>query len=182
MNRFRPKSRSSLALLWRDRPLSNSRLLGFASIVSNFEVYLQKEVLIQTFEVSQKALPNETIGLLAGRTCQDAHGPYTVVTAAEAALSDEIVATPIEVRISSQGYAQLRSRLEANHPVLEVVGWFHSHPLSQSILSNEDLVEQLTWTDNANVALVVSLVSQSERFGLFHGPDAVPLFQRAHCI
>lgn len=179
MNRFRPKSRSSLALLWRDRPLSNSRLVRFGSIVNNFEVYLHNGVLIQTLEDCQRELPNETIGLLAGRTCQDADGLYTVVTAAEAALSNEIEASPAEVRISSTGYAQLRGRLETNHPVLEVVGWFHSHPLSQAILSNEDLVEQSTWTDNTNVALVVSLISKGERFGMFHGPDAIPLFQRA---
>jgi proteasome lid subunit RPN8/RPN11 len=179
LNRFRPKSRSSVALLWRDRPVSNSSLVGFASIASNFEVYLQNEVLTKTLEVCKNALPNETIGLLAGRTCQDSHGPYTVITAAEAALGDEIESTPAEVRISGAGYAQLRGRLETSHPVLEVIGWFHSHPLTQPLLSKEDLIEQLTWTDNTNIALVVSLVSDGERFGLFHGPDAVLLFQRS---
>ena len=177
MDRFRPKRRSSLALLWRDRPISNPRFVRFVAIAGIAEAYVQDYVLVQAFQHSEGAMPNETIGLLAGRTCQDATGPYTIITATEAPRSDEVESSPSEVRISSKGYAQLPERLGLNHPVLEVVGWFHSHPSSYPIPSNEDLVEQSTWTDASSVALIVSLVSKHERFGVFQGPDAIPLFQ-----
>ncbi len=140
-------------------------------------MYLDKAVLELIFKASQNAAPRETMGLLAGRACQDEYGSYTIIIAAEVAQSGEIEATETEVYISGQAYAQLRSQLEKNNPVLEILGWFHSHTSSSPILSDEDLIEQSTWTDHNNVAIVVSLISESEPFGVFHGPEAVPLFR-----
>jgi proteasome lid subunit RPN8/RPN11 len=177
VRKFSPKLKAGATLLWRDRPSQDPRFICFASLASSFEVYFQHDVLQEALEHCRRALPRETIGLLAGRPCQDARSPFTVVTAIEAAAAAEIQSTPSEVHLSGQGYANLRRRLEMNYPVLEVVGWFHSHPLSAPILSSEDLVEQSTWTDDNAVALVVSLISQVKRFGVFHGPDGVPLFE-----
>lgn len=165
-------------MLWRERPSNNPKLVSFTSINNSFEVYIQENVLQLTFEASLSAAPKETIGLLAGRICQDAYGSYTIVIAAEVAHNAEVEATASEIYISSNSYAQLRSRLEMNHPILETIGWFHSHTTSLPIPSDEDLIEQSTWTDHNNVALIVSLISESERFGLFLGPDAIPLFCR----
>lgn len=176
MEHFKPKSRSNLSLLWRDRPPNNCNLTSFASPNHDFEVFIDNQVLNLSLQASQNAAPHETIGLLAGRVCQDARGSYTVILAMEAAKDNEIEATPIDVHISSKSYAQLRSRLELNYPVLETVGWFHSHPLSSPILSEEDIVEQSTWTDRNHVALVVSLTGRTEVFGVFYGPEAFPLF------
>jgi proteasome lid subunit RPN8/RPN11 len=174
---FRSKHKTGATLLWRNRPPQDPRFFCFASLASSFEVYFQHDVLQNALEHCQRALPKETIGLLAGRPCQDARGAFTVVTGIEAASAAEIQSTPSEVHLSGQGYANLRGRLEMNYPVLEVVGWFHSHPLSAPILSSEDLVEQSTWTDDNAVALVVSLMSQVKRFGVFHGSDGIPLFE-----
>ena len=178
MGHFRPKSRSSIGLLWRERPSNNLKLVPFTSVDNSFEVYIQENVLQLTLDASLSATPKEAIGLLAGRVCQDAYGSYTVVIAAEVAHNDEVEATASEIYISSNSYSQLRSRLETNHPILETIGWFHSHTTSPPIPSNEDLIEQSTWTDRNNVALIVSLVSERERFGLFLGPEAIPLFCR----
>jgi proteasome lid subunit RPN8/RPN11 len=176
MSHFKPKSRSNLALLWRERPRGNSNLIPFASVDNSFEAYIHYDVLHLTLEASKNASPHEIIGLLAGRACQDAYSSYTIIMAAEVARINEIEATPNEVYISSGGYAELRNRLEINQPVLEILGWFHSHLSSPPIPSDEDLIEQSTWTDHNNIALVVSLISESESFGVFQGPEAIPLF------
>jgi proteasome lid subunit RPN8/RPN11 len=178
MNHFKPKRRSNLASLWRERPRENTSLVLFSSVKDNFEVYIHNAVLDLTFEAGLSALPHETMGLIAGRVCQDSCGLYAVVMAAEAAWREEIKATPSDVYISSGGYTQLRNRLELVHPVLEILGWFHSHPLLPPTPSSEDLIEQRTWTDHNSISLIVSLISECERFGVFHGPQSIPLLAK----
>jgi proteasome lid subunit RPN8/RPN11 len=178
MSYLKPKKWVRPSLLWRERPRGNSDYIRFSLTTGVFEAFIRKDVLETAYQVALEALPNETMGLLAGRVCQDAQGRYTLVHAAEGANSDEVYSTPNRVRISAKDYATVRQRLERAHPALEMVGWFHSHPTLQPQFSLEDMREQSTWTDINHVALVVSCGSVAERFGLYCGPDSTEMFRQ----
>ena len=102
----------------------------------------------------------------------------TEADAVEGVEGEEVNATPDYVRVSAEDYARLRRRLEKSHPILEMVGWFHSHPTLPPQLSLDDRQEQLTWTDMNHVALVVSCGSSGARFGVYHGPNSIQMFRR----
>jgi proteasome lid subunit RPN8/RPN11 len=166
------------SLLWRERPRNNANYVRFSPTAVGFELFIRNEVLRAAYGAALQALPNETIGLLAGRVCQDPEGSYTVADAVEGAEGKEVYATPHHVRISAEDYAQLRRRLEMAHPILEMVGWFHSHPRLPPQFSLDDRQEQLTWPDINHVALVVSCGAWGERFGVYHGPNSIQMFQQ----
>jgi proteasome lid subunit RPN8/RPN11 len=178
MSYFKPKTWVRPSLLWRERPLGNSNYIRFSLEAGGFEAFIRKDILEITFRLALDALPNETIGLLAGRTCQDILGSYTIVHAVEGAKSEEAHKTPHRVRISAEDYARVRQRLEKAHPVLEMIGWFHSHPTLPPQLSLEDRQEQSTWTDINHVALIVSCGPGEERFGVYHGPQSTQMFRQ----
>ena len=178
MSYFKPKNWIRPSLLWRERPRGNTDYIRFSLTRGGFEVFIHKDVLEITYRFAVESLPNEIIGLLAGRTCQDAQGSYTVVAAAEAAKSVEIYQAPDRVHISAKNYGRVRQRLEKVHPILEIIGWFHSHPILPPRFSPEDIQEQSTWTDVNHIALVISCGPGTERFGVYHGPNSTEMFRQ----
>src|SRR6185503_13845852 len=122
---------------------------GFAALIHH---NVKEAIAREAFE----ALPNETIGLLAGRVLRDERGPYTLVLAAQGARPDEIDATPSHVHISANGHADVRSRLEASAYGLDIIGWYHSHPRFPARFSSVDVTEQSTWRDPNHIGIVIS--------------------------
>jgi proteasome lid subunit RPN8/RPN11 len=185
MEPFRPKSKSYPNLLERPRPASDKSFKRYGADRDGFEVYINTQVLEELLRETRDAAANgenETIGLLAGRVCHDATGHYTLVQAAAGANEDEIDASPGHVSISGEGNARVRRRLEANHPTLEMVGWYHSHPTQAAQFSREDSREQATWSDSNHIGIVVSGRDDIEPFGVYRGPRATRLDRRKEAI
>ena len=165
--------------LVRPRPKESSDFVVFASPTDGFGVYIHCGVLDFIERQSRRAAPNEAIGLLAGRICHDLERvPYTLVMAAEGAVSDEAEAGPGHVHISPDGRARVRRRLEAAHPDREIVGWYHSHPHHEPRFSSVDAKEQSAWSDPNQVGIVFSATERDEPFGVYRGPGAVRLSRR----
>jgi len=122
------------------------------------------------------AMPNETIGLLAGRVCEDPQsGPYTIIVAAENARPGEFESSPAHVKLREPGQAHVRLRLEDAHPDREIIGWYHTHPGYPSQFSSVDIDEQKTWSDQHHVGIVYSTSDRSEPFGVYRSSDAIRL-------
>ncbi|HEU4710824.1 MAG TPA: Mov34/MPN/PAD-1 family protein [Pyrinomonadaceae bacterium] len=170
---FRPKEKNAYASLpFITRPQQDETFISFASESDAFEVFLHRNVQEVIRHEAHEAAPNETIGLLAGRVVRDERGPYTLVLAAAGARPDEVEATPSHVRISANGQAQVRGRLESSAHGLDIIGWYHSHPRFPARFSPVDITEQSTWRDPNHVGIVISGVDRNEPLGVYRGPKA----------
>jgi proteasome lid subunit RPN8/RPN11 len=176
MEHFQPRQRRAHSTLpFVTRPVNRKDFLAFASERDGFEALIHSNVKEVISEKARKALPNETIGLLAGRVLRDERGPYTLVLAAKGARQDEIDATPSHVRISANGHAQVRCRLEESAYGLDLIGWYHSHPTFPARFSPVDVTEQSTWRDPNHIGIVISGVDRGTPFGVYRGPEALLL-------
>jgi proteasome lid subunit RPN8/RPN11 len=164
----------------RPRPAENSALVAFSAEGDGFSVYVHRGVLEFIERESNRAAPDEAIGLLAGRVCYDpVRGPYTLVMAADSARAGEVEASPSHVHISASGNASLRHRLEDTHPDREIIGWYHSHPRYPAQFSHVDITEQSTWNDPNHIGIVFSGTEKHDPFGVYRGPGAARL-SRGH--
>ena len=176
MEHFRPRQTKTYSNLpFVSRPANRKDFLVFVSERDGFEALIHSNVKEAISEKAQRALPNETIGLLAGRVLRDERGPYTLVLAAEGARLDEIDATPSHVRISANGHAQVRGRLEKSAYGLDLIGWYHSHPTFPARFSSVDVTEQSTWRDPNHIGMVISGIDRATPFGVYRGPEALLL-------
>jgi proteasome lid subunit RPN8/RPN11 len=177
---FQPKNVERPSVMWRMRPQRDERFVCFGPDHDGFEAYLHRDVLEFMRQETRCWSPKETIGMLAGRPCKDPKGPFTIVSAAEGGLFDEIDATPGHVYLSASGSSQVRQRLECDHPTLELVGWYHSHPHSPAVFSMVDQTNQSTWPNSHHIGVVVSGLSRGSFSGeqlvtVYRGPEAVEL-------
>lgn len=169
---------SAVARLVRPRPAEGGAFEAFISDADGFQAYVHRDVLDLIKQQAERAGDNETIGLLMGRICHDPKsGPYTLIMAADGALDGEFEATASHVKLSAQGHAKVRHRLEAAHPDREIVGWYHTHPHYPPRFSSVDTSEQATWSDADHIGIVYSGIDVDEPFGVYRGPHAKLLRQ-----
>ncbi len=169
------KRTGTAAHLLRPRPQDDGPFERWVDDDNRFFVYLHVDVLDFIRNEAARAMPNETIGLLAGRVCEDPKtGPYTMIVAAENARPQEFEASRAHVRLRGPGQAHVRRRLEDAHPDREIVGWYHTHPGYPSQFSSVDLNEQKNWSDRNHIGIVYSTTDQEE-FGVYRGSDAIRL-------
>jgi proteasome lid subunit RPN8/RPN11 len=182
MQPFRTKSKAVPPTpLVRQGPADNRDFVAFVSTRDGFRAYVRSEVLEHIKGEAERAAPNETIGLLAGRFCYDpSTGPYTLVLDADGAHGAEVEASPGYVRITAAGQATVRTRLERANPDREIVGWYHSHPRYEARFSNVDESEQATWTDAGHLGIVYSGIDRAEPFGVYRGPHADRLSRQGY--
>lgn len=167
---------STSAYLLRPRPQDDAPFECWAGDNNSFLAYVHVDVLDFIRNEARRTLPNETIGLLAGRVCEDPQtGPYTIIVAAENARPDEFESSPAHVSLRGAGQAHVRGRLEHAHPDREIVGWYHTHPNYPSVFSSVDINEQRTWTERHHVGIVYSTSDQREPFGVYCSSDSIRL-------
>lgn len=176
---FRAIGDSRSVLPFRQRPIDNSVYVRFADLWATraVEVFVRTDVISSMRGIADRAWPHEAIGLLAGRACRDVDGIYTIVDAVEPATSNECEATPGSVHLSASGFATLRRRLAHQHPALDPIGWYHSHPHSDAFYSSEDRTEQSTWADPYNVGIVVGERLGRSTVNVYTGPHAYRVAQ-----
>jgi len=170
--RTRPNTATHLL---RPRPKNDEAFERWVTDDNRFFVYVHVDVLEFIKNEAWRAMPNETIGLLAGQVCEDPQiGPYTMILAAENARPGELEAGPAHVRLRGPGQAHVRRRLEDAHPDREIVGWYHTHPNYPSEFSNVDIREQRIWSDRNHIGIVYS-TSDAEPFGVYRSPESIRL-------
>ena len=92
--------------------------------------------------------------------------------ACEDARDNETEATPGHVRITAEGHAKLRRRLELTAFGLDLIGWYHSHPTFPARFSSVDTIEQSTLKDPNHLGIVVSGIDNLRPYGVYKGPGA----------
>jgi proteasome lid subunit RPN8/RPN11 len=140
----------------------------------DFELVITTEVADELQQLARAAHPNETFGLLLGRSFYDCSGTYTLATATVA--PPELTATPGGFHVDHTQSAALTHTALNRHPTLDIVGWWHSHHTPSSF-SNLDRQQQRLWDEPHHVGLLVfTRHKPTEPWATaYHGPDAQPL-------
>ena len=184
----RRRGRSNVTLLVQPRPRGNSSYVVYADSLDAPEVHLHVRLLEDLRRAALEALPDETIGALLGRPCRDDYGIYVVVENALTAEPGEHTASRSEARMTDAGHAALHGRAARQHPTLEPVGWWHSHPHGEPRYSAVDRLEQATCTRPYHVGIVVVAdrldgapsgeAQDAGSLGVYVGPAATLLERR----
>jgi proteasome lid subunit RPN8/RPN11 len=186
---FRTRGRSKVTLLVQPRPRGNSAYVVYGDGLGAPEVHLHVRILEDLRLATLDAVPHETIGALLGRPCRDDYGTYVVVEHAMTAQAGEHVGTHGGVRISAVTRAAMHRRAAREHPTLEPVGWWHSHPRGLPRYSTVDRDEQATYPRPYHVGVVVAAdlfdgqgasgVGAQDPLGVYVGPAATLLTRQA---
>jgi proteasome lid subunit RPN8/RPN11 len=177
MKNIRIKTKyDTITQLVRPRPIHSEAFETFVSEIDDFRAYIHLEVIRFIKEQAKRYDPCEAVGLVAGRICQDpVAGPYTLVMAADGAGEGECESASSIVKLSPQGHAKVRRRLEDSHPDREIIGWYHTHPHNVARFSCVDNKEQSTWSNPYHIGIVYSSIDSDEPFGVYRGPGSVLL-------
>lgn len=159
---FHARGRTTSDLLFQARPKDHHDFFPYEDREGSEVAFLHQRVLDDLRVDALRAVPNEIIGILVGRVCQDDLGTFVLVMAACTAAATEYEGTPGAVRISVAGKAALRARAARVWPGFEVVGWWHSHPHGPPRFSHEDFNEQAT-VGRDHVGIVVAAEAYARR-------------------
>ena len=158
--------------LFRSRPKDNREFVVIGQEPDGFELFIHKRVVARLAYFLRQTVPNEAIGLLAGRPGIDGRGEYIVITGAIRARDDEVNATPGRVHIDTVNQQALRRQLEIKEPIAEPIGWWHTHPRGPDTFSSEDFREQATWPESYHVGVLISGRSERPILTVYRGPTA----------
>lgn len=166
--------RESSNAAYLPRPDGNPKYLPYGQPGMPRAVFVRRQAVDLMRKIALSADPNETIGVLLGRTCQDRDGEYTLVVGVEHAMPGEHEGNPGSVRIPASGRSMLKNRAAQNWPGWDDVGWYHTHPNSAPRFSQTDLVEQSTLLPN-QVGIVASVRTfrnpdGTDPLGVYLGP------------
>ena len=136
-------------------------------------VLLAPAVLAEVRRIEREHAPDETGGMLFGRFFADSEGPYAVVSFATAPEPGEVIGEVSTVQITASGAHAMAGRAQADRFEIDVVGWYHTHPLFEAYFSGTDRHEQGTWASALAVGLVVAGPGcRREPYKVYVGPDA----------
>jgi len=132
-------------------------------------LYVSEEVANDLVRWAEQAMPEEAMGLLAGRPCEDARAPYTLVTGAVRAQHAEH--SRVHVFAGVAEVAELVADLRFGWPVAQMVGWWHVHPGYGTRYSRTDEETQEALCAPSSVGLVIDPTrTELERIGAYLGP------------
>ena len=136
-------------------------------------VLLAPAVLAEVHRIEREHAPDETGGMLFGRFFADSEGPYAVVSFATGPEPGEVIGEVSTVQITASGAHAMAGRAQAERFEVDVVGWYHTHPLFEAYFSGTDRHEQGTWASALAVGLVVAGPGcRREPYKVYVGPDA----------
>ena len=141
-------------------------------------VFIHHEVLADLRAIERAEHPNETAGLLFGRTFTDGANQCALVRHLIRPRVGEVIGTPVTVTITAEGSSRMSRRAQECHPCADAVGWAHTHPTFGAYFSGTDRAEQAIWTSPASVGLVISGLPEADpRYEVFVGPESTPTSQ-----
>jgi proteasome lid subunit RPN8/RPN11 len=107
---------------------------------------------------AKESLEAEICGVLAGSVCEDDQGVFLHVAAMIPGTAAGQGAT--HVTFTQDTWNHIHETLEKNHPKLQILGWYHSHPGFGVEFSEMDLFIQRNFFPNpTQIALVIDPLS-----------------------
>jgi len=138
-------------------------------------VFVHRDVLVDLAALERTEHPNESAGLLFGRTFTDGANQCVLVRHLIRPAPGEVIGTPATVTITTEGSNRMSQRAQQRYPCADAVGWAHTHPTFGAYFSGTDRAEQAIWAFPTSVGLVVSgLADADPPFEVFVGPDSTP--------
>ena len=104
----------------------------------------------------------EICGVLAGTQCEDDDGPFLKVSAAVRGEAARKGST--HVTFTHETWDVIHKAMEKDHPKLDIVGWYHSHPGFGVEFSEMDIfIQKNFFKAETQVAFVVDPLGRAER-------------------
>jgi proteasome lid subunit RPN8/RPN11 len=117
-------------------------------------VAMTKEAYAQITSHAAGSLDAEICGVLAGTQCEDDNGPFLKVSAA--VRGDTAKRGSTHVTFTHETWDVIHKTMEKDHPKLDIVGWYHSHPGFGVEFSEMDIfIQKNFFKAETQVALVV---------------------------
>jgi proteasome lid subunit RPN8/RPN11 len=138
---------------YRPRPAAMPGYHKFSH--DDYDAFVAIDALEAIAARARAAAPNEMIGYLVGRPFRDARGLYAVVSAA--IFAEAARCGPAAVETSLDDERGLLVTLQADHPLADRLGWFHSHPFFMPTYSPTDLENQRFWSEPYQLGLLACL-------------------------
>lgn len=132
---------------------------------------VEPEVASQIRWAAEEAYPDETGGLLAGRSLCDDEGRYVVISGFIEARPGS--GAPAAFKIPAEDLGPLRRDIARAHPGADELGWWHSHP-GPSGYSQTDFKNQRMFEREDSVGLLV-FGRGPEWATAYIGPDSAHL-------
>jgi proteasome lid subunit RPN8/RPN11 len=107
---------------------------------------------------AKESLEAEICGVLAGSLCEDDQGLFLHVAALIRGAAASQGAT--HVTFTQETWNHIHETLEKNHPKLQILGWYHSHPGFGVEFSEMDLfIQRHFFSSPTQIALVIDPLS-----------------------
>jgi proteasome lid subunit RPN8/RPN11 len=135
----------------------------------DFEVIVAEQVIERAVAIGRSREPMEWMGLLVGRVCEDARGPYACVLGM--VLDRDAEAGRHAVRSTPESEAATRALARYLFPDCVALGWIHGHIRHGVHFSGVDRDNQRTWRQAHSVGIVVDPWA-SELLAVYRGPDS----------
>ena len=144
-------------------PAFTVRVAGYPS-AEFLRVYLHIEVM-RAVEAHAASFPEREVGgVLLGKFAVYQDRPYVRVEQVVLGLKAEGSAT--QLTFTHETWRQINEAKDREHPDLQIVGWYHSHPDLGIFLSRDDLyIHRNFFANERQVALVVDPINHDR--GLF---------------
>src|SRR4051794_1679927 len=127
---------------------------GPAGAKAPLRVAMTKEAYAQITAHAAGSLDAEICGVLAGTQCEDDTGAFLKVTAA--VRGDTAKRGSTHVTFTHETWDVIHKTMEIEHPKLDIVGWYHSHPGFGVEFSEMDIfIQKNFFKAETQVALVV---------------------------
>jgi proteasome lid subunit RPN8/RPN11 len=140
------KDRSSKKPHWGKFP-------GPAGAKAPLRVAMDKDAYAAITAHAAESLDAEICGILAGTLCEDDNGYFLQVTAS--VRGDAARKGGTHVTFTHETWDAIHKTMEKEHPKLDIVGWYHSHPGFGVEFSEMDLfIQKNFFAANTQVALV----------------------------
>jgi proteasome lid subunit RPN8/RPN11 len=167
---FRKRRISVTEPLFRERPSGCPRYAEFDAD-GGCPCFVAINALADMLASSRQGEPDEVIGRLGGRVCQDGAGDYILIE--EAVLNGAAQASPGHVVATTDSQWETQKEFERVCRPLDVVGWWHSHPGDRAPrYSVTDRDNQQYWTERHSIGIVVSSVLRGEVVSVYQGPES----------
>lgn len=99
---------------------------GPAGAGAELRVAMHRAAFAEVVAHAKESLEAEICGVLAGEVCEDDEGAFVEVRAAVRGSAAREGST--HVTFTQETWSAVHAEMEREHPGLQIVGWYHSHP------------------------------------------------------
>jgi proteasome lid subunit RPN8/RPN11 len=127
---------------------------GPSGVEVPLRVAMTKDAYAEITSHAASSIDAEICGILAGTQCEDDDGPFLKVSAAVRGEAAKKGST--HVTFTHETWDAIHKAMEKDHPRLDIVGWYHSHPGFGVEFSEMDIfIQKNFFKADTQVAFVV---------------------------